>query len=366
MKSPITVKVPGKLMIAGEFAVLEPNHQLGVMAVDRFVYAKIAPSSENRLTLEDFDLYDIGFDVDSNNVYVHTEDTNVRFVHNAIRVAIQYLQEMGIAISTFALSVRSELDDESGAKYGLGSSAAVVTATVTAVLEVHLSNRPSRELIFKLAAIAHVETQGNGSGADIAASTFGGLLNYTSFQAEWLLRKYKHADTITELLHMDWVYFSVRPATMVQNLYFCVGWTGEPASTSKLVDQILLLKQKNPAQFEEFLKQSDEAVHTFFNGMDTSNEGLIIDGVKRNRRALASVGHQANTSIETPMLTKLCDLAESHGGAGKPSGAGGGDCGIAFIPSKEQAKMLMDSWKEAGIKPLALHPMTSGATIINE
>ncbi|WP_255259664.1 hypothetical protein [Lentibacillus sp. CBA3610] len=33
--STLTVKVPGKLMVAGEFAVLEKHQKLVVMAVDR-------------------------------------------------------------------------------------------------------------------------------------------------------------------------------------------------------------------------------------------------------------------------------------------------------------------------------------------
>ncbi|WP_337019560.1 phosphomevalonate kinase [Oceanobacillus massiliensis] len=358
---PITIRVPGKLMIAGEFAVLEPNHHLAVMAVDRFVYATIHSSDSNELTLQDFSLYELGWSFKADQVEIASDDSRVGFVSDAMSISCTYLREKKIELAPFSLSIRSELDDESGIKYGLGSSAAVVTSVVSAILHRFLDN-PSSELIFKLAAISHVKTQGNGSGADVAASSFGGLLQYASFQAEWLRNAYVESESISALLEMDWIYYSLQKIEMPKNVYFCVGWTGKPASTSKLVDKILQLKTDHPDAFQSFLEKSDRAVSDFLKGMDEDNVPLLLKGVKQNREALATVGGNADTLIETPLLTKLCDLAESLGGAGKPSGAGGGDCGIAFMPSKEKALELMKAWEEAGIKPLTIQPSRQGAS----
>jgi len=52
----VTVKVPGKLMVAGEYAVLEHNQQLVVMAIDKFVYATVKRQKEGKLHLVDFSL----------------------------------------------------------------------------------------------------------------------------------------------------------------------------------------------------------------------------------------------------------------------------------------------------------------------
>src|SRR5699024_6947572 len=87
------------------------------------------------------------------------------------------------------LIVKSELADENGIKYGLGSSAAVVVSVVEAILTRFMSKVPQRSLVFKLAAIAHVKTQGSGSGADIAASVYGGLLRYASYQSNLCLNR---------------------------------------------------------------------------------------------------------------------------------------------------------------------------------
>ncbi|MBY7141842.1 phosphomevalonate kinase [Virgibacillus sp. NKC19-3] len=360
-RTPMTIKVPGKLMIAGEFAVLHPHHNLVVMAVDRFVYASIQQSDKNRLTLEDFKLHDLRFAYNNKDVKIDTDDERVHFIEQAMSLAFTYLKEHDVKPDPFKLSIRSELDDVSGVKYGLGSSAAVVTSVITAILKKYLPYRPSAMLIFKLAAVSHVITQRNGSGADVAASSYGGFLQYSSFQSDWLIEAYENAKTLQELLEQDWVYFSLKPMKLLEDVYVCIGWTGKPASTKKLVDEILKLKNDDPARFQQFLTSSENAVGDFLKGMTESDIALLLKGVKENRQALQAVGQHANVDIETPLLRTLCDLAEGYGGAGKPSGAGGGDCGIAFMPSQEKAKALMQAWEQAGIKPLAIQPYEYGA-----
>lgn len=359
----MTIKTPGKLMIAGEFAVLEPHQNLVVIAVNRFVYTTWKQSNKNQITLEDFKLNDLDWEYNQGEVKIYSDDKRILFVESAMTTVFLYLQENGITPDTFALSIKSELDDASGIKYGLGSSAAVVTSVITAILKKYLPQDPTAALIFKLAAISHVRTQGNGSGADVAASSYGGMLQYSSFQAEWLRNEYEHAETLTALLEKKWTYFSVKPLQLPENIYICVGWTGNPASTAKLVDKILHLKKDNPDQFQQFLTDSEQAVDNFLKGMTESDTSLLLKGVKQNRRALAKVGENAKVAIETPLLSKLCDLAEQYGGAGKPSGAGGGDCGIAFMPSKEAAQEVMEAWTLAGIKPLDIKVNPYGAKV---
>ena len=94
-----------------------------------------------------------------------------------------------------------------------------------------------------------------------------------------------------------------------------------------------------------------------------SNLPQLFKGIKQNRDALVTV-ERRYTELETPMITKLCNVAEKLGGAAKQSGAGGGDCGIAFMPTKESAKKLIQAWQKAGITPLKLRPYPYGAKAI--
>ncbi len=364
MTEMLRIKVPGKLMVAGEFAVLAPHQKLAVMAVNRFVYASLTKTSQNTVILKDFDLPAMAWSQSDGVVMIHSHDARVRFVEDAMTIVLRYLRECEIIPEPFTLTINSELDDASGIKYGLGSSAAVVTAVVTAILKANLAEDPEPSLTFKLAAISHVKTQGNGSGADVAASAHGGLLEYASFQAEWLLAAYGETDTLTSLLEREWTYFSLKPVQLPENIYICIGWTGQAASTARLVDKVLGLRQNDPVLFEQFLADSKTAVADFSRGMEQGDLPLLLEGVRKNRRALDAVGKASGADIETPLLSELCDLAEAHGGAGKPSGAGGGDCGIAFMPSKEKAEALMKAWEASGVKPLDIAICHIGAKVI--
>src|SRR5699024_7410508 len=201
------------------------------------------------------------------DVTIQTKDSRINFVQQAMRITLSFLREKGVELTSFHLRIKSELDDENGVKYGLGSSAAVVTSAVAAILHQLSQENATDETIFKLAAIAHVTTQGNGSGADVAASSYGGLLKYTSFQAEWLLEAYDKANSLQELLAMNWTYFSIGAVPVPEDIHFCVGWTGNPASTGSLVRQISQLKKDRPEQYEQFLLDSEAAVASFLQGM---------------------------------------------------------------------------------------------------
>lgn len=43
------IRVPGKLFIAGEYAVLEPDGQCIVVAVDRYVFAEVKKAKKIKL-----------------------------------------------------------------------------------------------------------------------------------------------------------------------------------------------------------------------------------------------------------------------------------------------------------------------------
>ncbi|MFZ3579139.1 phosphomevalonate kinase [Virgibacillus sp. DJP39] len=351
--STMTIKVPGKLMIAGEYAILEAHQRSIVMAVDRFVYATIKTSNETRISLPKLNLENLPCEIEKAKIHILTNDKRVNFVENAMNIGYRYIIEKGHPFTNFHLAINSELDDESGLKYGLGSSAAVVTAVIKAILEKH-SITSSPTLLFKLAAIAHVQTQGSGSGADVAASSFGGMVAYTSFQAEWLKEAIENTTSITELVEQDWPYFSVKPVSLPADIHMLIGWTGNPASTKEFIKKISVLKKQNQELYNQFINLSAEAVDIIIQGIEVGNSKQIFQGIASNRRALSNLGKNAEADIETALLKILSDIAVKNGGAGKLSGAGGGDCGIALLPGRENLEQVLQEWEKAGIKVLSL------------
>lgn len=362
MGAEITIKTPGKLMVAGEFAVLEPYHQLIVTAVDRFLYTNIRDSEVYEVNIKNYKLFHQRFHFDGENVRFEKEGKAIRFVKGTLTTTLKYLREKGIEITPFTLTIQSELDDtKTGQKYGLGSSAAVVTSVVTAVLTKFLDEQPSKKIIFKLAAIAHTKTQGSGSGADIAASTYGGVLKYASFQAEWLLEKLETVKSISQFVESEWPYLTIQRLQFPSSLQFCVGWTGKPASTKSLVSEIKKIKKDDHIHYEKFLENSKRAVQLIVTGMEKNDIETFYLGIEENRKALSEIGKIANVEIETKKLNILSKEAKLLGGVGKLSGAGGGDCGIAFVPSHDAAVQLHNRWLEKGIKPLNISIYLKGS-----
>ncbi|HLS67325.1 MAG TPA: phosphomevalonate kinase [Pseudogracilibacillus sp.] len=363
MLDAITIRTPGKLMVAGEFAVLERNETLLVMAINKYVETTIRSAQENSVTFSDFQLEHIGWHEERGEIIFHQSDSRFQFVQKAMEVTFTYIKRHGMTVTPCALSIKSNLDDEAtGAKYGLGSSAAVVTSVVHALLTFFLREKAKDEVIFKLASIAHIAVQGNGSGADIAASTYGGLLRYTSFQADWLLEKLQQYDDVTELVDITWDYLTVERVQFPQNMHIYVGWTGAPASTKNLVTEISQLKETNRVAYDSFIHASRCAVQTIVFALENDDVQQFFTGIRKNRKALATLGRDANVNLETDKLRFLSDSAERLSGAGKFSGAGGGDCGLAFLPVHVDGNKLLDTWEEAGIKALDVQLDTRGST----
>lgn len=354
MDGSITIKTPGKLMIAGEYAVLEPYQPSIVTAVDRFIHTTLEESQEYLLSLHDFNLINLPWKFEQQRIHFQFENEKLAFVQNAMLVTLQYAQEKQFALKPVHIHVKSELQDKSGIKYGLGSSAAVSVSVVQGLLTYLLPEQPSSELVFKLAAIAHVTTQGSGSGADIAASAYGGMLQYASFQAEWLLGQRQTIAQIVPLVEMEWEYLSIKQLQLPAHIQMIVAWTGTAASTKNLVAEIKKLKTEQQPVYQQFLQESEKAVDMIMDGMHSGSLPMFFDGIDKNRLALRELGLNANVPIETAALEQISVIAKQFNGTGKLSGAGGGDCGIAFMPIDADVGKMKEMLLSAGIQPLDL------------
>ncbi|HEY9724235.1 MAG TPA: phosphomevalonate kinase [Oscillatoriaceae cyanobacterium] len=362
----LRLRAPGKLMIAGEYAVLEPHQPSLVAAVDRYVNVEIALSPENLLSVPDWGIEAVRFADIGGEVRFTPPEPRLRFVERALAVTLAHLREQFLLPLSFHLTITSELESPDGRKIGLGSSAAVVVAVVAAVL--HLlgdedEGPVSPDLVFKLAAIAHFQAQGSGSGADVAASTYGGWLRYSSFQPDWLRGRLDRRGPLYKLLDENWPFLSVTPLEVPSDLCLCVGWTGEPASTGPMITRVQSLRATAPEAYGNFLKTSAEAVEALIAALQHGEASRALAAIAANRVALQRLGEAAAVQIETPGLSELSRWAEVCGGSAKPSGAGGGDCGVALIEGAERAVSLQAAWRKAGIEPLDLAIAETGVTV---
>jgi mevalonate kinase len=67
---------------------------------------------------------------------------------------------------------------------------------------------------------------------------------------------------------------------------------------------------------------------------------------------MQALGDAAGANIVTEKHATLARLARRHGGSAKPSGAGGGDLGVAFTLGEEATSALHKELTQAGLSPL--------------
>lgn len=353
--SSVQTKAPGKLYVAGEYAVVEPGHSAIVTAVDLFVYVTISNASTNHGSIysEGFTGEAVKWTRQENNVQLDEENKQLDYVLSAIQTTEQYLHENGVVLSDHDIHIKSELDNVSGYKYGLGSSGAVTVAIVQGLLKFY--KFPFADLlVYKLSVLSQLRLGINSSFGDLAAITYSGWIHYTSFDRAFV-QNFSKENSISETVEAYWPKLMIKKLRVPKNVHFLVGWTGTPASSNDLVGAVQDKKAQTTKQYERFLEESQASVALLALGLVENNIAKIRDAVTRNRQALVRMGKETNVLIETPLLTTLCDIALKHGGVGKTSGAGGGDSGIAFVFKKEQVTKVVADWKTAGITLLDIH-----------
>ena len=371
----ISQSAPGKLYIAGEYAVVEPGHQAVLVAVDRFITVRITPAEDGGSADLAGHISSTLYEAQSLTWYRRPEDGVVMvdkqfndYVVSAIRMVEQMVREAGGRLRYFDLDVSSELDDGSGHKLGLGSSSAVTVATVRAVARFY--GLPLDDMaVYKLALLATDAVQPIGSGGDIAASSFTGWVAYTSPDRAWLHRMRGVPGTgdgsgesagLSELVQMDWPLLSIRrlPAP---GLRLSVGWTGNPASTPRLVADVQAhTRGAQDAAYTAFLQGSENCLGALIQALQENDGREIGLRIQEGRRLLLGLTRTSGITIETPPLRRLVEIAQEHGAVAKSSGAGGGDCGIALCPPGTDAAAMRSAWESAGIQPLDLRVHSHG------
>lgn len=352
----ITSKAPGKLFIAGEYAVVEPGHGAIVAAVSRYLTVTIEVAS-NMGTLMSTQNPDVIVEWTREGELFHAKGAHpYRLVEEAILVAEQYVRECGTPINAlYSLSITSELDDvKRGIKYGLGSSGAVVVATIQAVLDFYETPRTPL-LVYKLSVLTNLLLSQRGSFGDIAASSFGGLVYYTSPDRNGLLEQLQ-SKTIKNICDAVWKDLLIEHLPEIPNFTLLVGWTGQVAITDSLI-QATEKKRKvatDSAFYKEFLKKSHAIVQGLQSAWNKQDIPALQEGIRANRALLNEFAREMQLKIETPELQTLCDLAEQVGACAKTSGAGGGDCGICFTQNEHQRQTIENQWAQAQIQVLPL------------
>lgn len=349
----ISATAPGKLYLAGEYAVVQPGHLAIVAAVDMTLTVRITGThTEGSFHSLQFHDYPIGWQRDKEGRFrLKKSQDSFDLATITIQTVEAFVQEKALDLKYYDLEIDSQLNSQAGAKYGLGSSGAVCVALTKALLAFY-KIEADLWTVYKLAAISQLRLGKNGSFGDLAASTFGGLLAYSCFDRQVILNKLESSYPLVQLIEEDWPLLEIRELALPDHWQILVGWTGKPASTDDLVDQASL--STSPLALTDFLKASDQAVSKFEQGLLHQDFDLVSQAIAHNRKLLQELAGHKKMVIETPQLKELIEIAQTHKSPAKTSGAGGGDCGYALIAKAPQKEPILRDWQKAGIQPLDL------------
>jgi phosphomevalonate kinase len=330
-------EAPGKLFVLGEYAVLDGCPAV-VSAVNRPVRARVICGGRRSPEVR----IESGYgSCEFHPAEPPPIDGPLRFAIAAYVSARRRFPEL--AEESLSVAIHSEVDGGS-TKMGLGSSAAV-TVAVAAVLFAAARRSASlagvRRELQSLALQAHSAAQGGvGSGADVAASVWGGLMRFTP-------RRGGAPDVI--------------PLPWPRGMRLLVGWTGSAACSRDLVRRYDAARAQARGRHAAFLRASRACVNAFTATLERGRAPLAC--IDRGGELLERLADDLALPIVTPALADLVRLAHAEGAAAKLSGGGAGDCGIAFTCDPTAAARIAAAWSAHGIVPLPLGVRQEGVTL---
>ena len=285
-------------MLMGEHAVLR-NHLALVGAVNKRMTVTLTPHDNRRI-----EIYSA-----LGNFHTTIEELTLKPPFQFVLAALKrYLAQM---TSGFRLDIHSEFSS----KVGLGSSAAVVVATLACLQQWLIrasATRPYNDIdlqqLFLDARATIQAVQGCGSGADVAASVFGGIVAY----------------------RMD-------PLSIekTENLFdIALLYTGYKTATPEVIRRVDARVSIDPEKYAALFKEMGSYSEDACKAIKQKNWSLLGKLMRLHQYAQEQLG----TSDET--TKQLLGLLNQHPLVigSKISGSGLGDCLVALVTPDFQWK----------------------------
>ncbi|MEN9578974.1 MAG: hypothetical protein RJA70_1983 [Pseudomonadota bacterium] len=281
--APARAAAPGKVVISGAYVVLEGAPAI-VTAVNRYVIADAGrPAS-----------------------YLSPEVT----------CALEVAPYVGYAAPDYDVSALREEDR----KLGLGSSAAILLASLAALPPSDTSSAEGLQALFEHALLAHRRAQGGGSGIDVAASTFGGSLRFQFGPG---------SDDLPRVTQLN----------LPPGLHVEVWSSDRAAKTSEFLKNVRAARARAPERVAEIYSALRSASEEACRACEHADAQAFVSALKAQAAGLCALGRAASIPIVTTELAELTRLSEDDGAALLPAGAGGGDIALWVSTEKPSTKV---------------------------
>ncbi|OPY29726.1 MAG: Mevalonate kinase [Methanobacterium sp. PtaU1.Bin242] len=314
----VTASAPGKTILFGEHAVVYGKPAIAV-AINRKANVKIQKRADSKIFVEIPGLKLSGYlELEKEVIKIEKDQGNIGIL-NYILKSLKKAQIEGETESENGMEITVDL--EMPISGGLGSSAAVTVATLTAALTHHKLENDHQIKISdqdlerdKIASYAHqieMEVQGAASPIDTTLSTYGGSI-YLSADANKIIR-----------MPLDW------------DLPLIIGFTPRQMNTGELIEYVKIKKDRYPAVINSILDSMEQITETAREALLLKDEKILGELMNINQGLLDALG------VNTPELSNMIYKARKAGALGsKITGAGGGGSIIAYCPQNRDEVLL--------------------------
>ncbi len=338
----VRASAPGKLVLTGEYAVLEGAPAL-VLAVDRRAQVRLEARQDQVILIDAPDLGVLGATA--------RRDAGGRLVLDDAALAaggrwalfgsvVEAVAARG-ALPGFHVGLDTHAFFAPGpprCKLGLGSSAALGVALGGALHALAGLEPPSAGSLIA----AHRRAQGGfGSGLDIAAGLAGGLISYA-----WRDGQPR-----------------VTPAAWPAELEFCCAWSGRSASTGVFLRGLAEWRASAPARHAALMGDLASCARTAASALQEHRTDTLLAAIDAYADGLARLGAASGLDIMSAEHRALRAIAAECGVAYKPCGAGGGDVGVAVSLDTARIAAFRRGVQRAGLRVLDLQPAQHGLQV---
>ena len=325
MNNEIQVSIPGKVVISGEYAVLDGAPAI-VSTLKQKVNITIQKSDKNHniyTTSVLQGVFPFTMDDDANVLWLEA-DPGVfgLLLQHAFKILKPKLKEnLWIAVDSSEFFRTTK--DGTAIKLGIGSSAAV-SVGITQALSQYQAIRSSPENLLSQANSIHQDLQGKqGSGIDVTCCFADqGVIECTKDSVK------NHTWSI-----LNWP----------NGLHLKALTTSQYGSTNRLVANYQRASNLYPKEFRSALDQFLDITQSLSNAWKSEDVDLIIDLLRAYDVHIKKLDKIGGIGIYTQVHADIQNIASTHNVFYKPSGAGGGDIGLAFSSSLDALSDFSDA-----------------------
>jgi phosphomevalonate kinase len=309
----IVGSAPGKLVLLGEYAVLEGAPAL-VVAVNRRARVTITQTGGKDYVIDAPSLGVRDARCRLRDGRIGWSDRKPAAADKLILAcSIIEAEAGGAPLSAF----RAMLDTDAfftgpgGSKLGLGSSAALTVAFSGAIHALRRGPAPQME---RLIAVHRQMQGGHGSGLDIAASLNGGVIAYRMGDGRP----------------------GVEPLGLPTGVGIACVWSGKSASTGDFLQRLASWHRHEPTGYNALMKRLGMVAEAGVAAARNDDAAGFLDAAAHYAERLVELGRASGVDIVTPEHVKMAEVAAASGVVYKTCGAGGGDIGIAFATDDDR------------------------------